>query len=216
MEPLRVGNGGVDHAVTAIRAGNPVILPTDTVYGLCASPYSAAPVRRAYELKGRDATQPSALVAADVDMIFECVPELRSRVGPILRALLPGPLTLVVPNPAQRYRWLTGSTPETIGVRVPALPEPAAAVLSRVGAVMATSANLRGGPDPRRVEDVPRELLAGCEAVLDAGELPGTPSTVIDLTGAEPRVLREGAVPADDALARVRGGRASEAASSRG
>src|SRR5919199_5346615 len=170
MEPLRVGNGDVDHAVAALRGGKPVILPTDTVYGLCANPYREDPVRRAYRLKGRDEQQPSALVASDVDMLLECVPELRSRVGTMLRALLPGPLTLVVPNPARRYRWLTGSSPETIGVRVPDLPAPAAAVLSRIGAVMATSANLAGGPDPARVGGLPEAILSGCDAVLDAGE----------------------------------------------
>jgi L-threonylcarbamoyladenylate synthase len=216
VEPLRVGNGHTDQAVAAIRAGKPVILPTDTVYGLCASPYSEAPVRRAYELKGRDPSQPSALVAADVDMLLECVPELRSRVGPMLRALLPGPLTLVVPNPAQRYRWLTGSSPDTIGVRVPQLPPAALPVLTRAGAVMATSANLPGERDPRTIDDIPSELLDGCEAVIDGGELPGTPSTVIDLTGDEPRVLREGAVAADEVLERVRSRLATGAASSRG
>jgi L-threonylcarbamoyladenylate synthase len=206
MEPLRAGNGNVDRAVDALRAGKPVILPTDTVYGLCASPYSEAPVRRAYALKGRTEEQPTALLAADVDMLLECVPELRGRVGAMLRALLPGPLTLVVPNPGRRYRWLTGSNPETIGVRVPELPDAAASVLARVGAVMATSANLPGGADPRRLEDVPQELRDGCEAVVDAGELPGVPSTVVDLTGEEPQVLREGAVPAEDALERVKAG----------
>ena len=205
MEPLRVGNGHTDHAVAALRAGKPVILPTDTVYGLCASPYSAEPVERAYALKGREAAKPSALVASDVDMLLECMPELRSRVGPLLRALLPGPLTLVVPNPARRYRWLTGANQEAIGVRVPDLPEPAAEVLTRVGAVMATSANLPGGEDPRRVDDIPAEILDGVEAVVDGGELPGTPSTVIDLTGDDPRVLREGAVPAAEVLERVAG-----------
>jgi L-threonylcarbamoyladenylate synthase len=204
MEPLRVGNGGIDRAVAALRSGKPVILPTDTVYGLCANPYREEPVRRAYRLKGRDEQQPSALLASDVDMLLECVPELRSRLGPLLRALLPASLTLIVPNPARRYRWLTGSSPDTIGVRVPELPGPAAAVLSRAGAVMATSANLPRGADPARLEDVPEELLGGCEAIVDGGELPGMPSTVVDLTGPEPVVVREGAVPAADVLERVR------------
>ncbi|HZC28324.1 MAG TPA: Sua5/YciO/YrdC/YwlC family protein, partial [Gaiellaceae bacterium] len=122
MEPLRAGNGEADVAIAAIRAGKPVVLPTDTVYGLCANAYSSAPVQRAYALKGRDATQPSALLAADVDMLLECVPELRGRLGPLLRELLPAPLTIVVPNPARRYRWLTGANEETLGVRVPELP----------------------------------------------------------------------------------------------
>jgi L-threonylcarbamoyladenylate synthase len=204
VDSLRDGNE-VDAAAAALRAGLPVVLPTDTVYGLCADGYSEEPVRRAYELKGREPVQPSALLAGDVDVLLECLPELRGRIGPILRALLPGPFTLVVPNTAGRYPWLTGERADTIGVRVPELPAPADAVLSRAGLVMATSANLPGGPDPARLEDVPDKILEGCGAVIDAGELPGVPSTVIDLTGDEPRVLREGAVSEAEALERVTG-----------
>jgi len=193
----------VADAVEAIRAGKPVILPTDTVYGLCASAYSARPTERLYALKGRDPSQPSALLAGDLDLLLECVPELRGRAGVIARALLPGPYTLVLPNPARRYRWLTGSTPEAIGVRVPALPAGAESVLAAVGCVVATSANLRGGPDPKRVDEIPAALLEHVGAVVDAGELPGTPSTVLDFTRAEPRVIREGAAPARDALERA-------------
>jgi L-threonylcarbamoyladenylate synthase len=204
VDSLRDGNE-VEAAVGALRAGLPVVLPTDTVYGLCANAYSEESVWRAYELKGREPLQPSALLAGDVDMLLECLPELRGRVGAILRALLPGPFTLVVPNPAGRYRWLTGERADTIGVRVPELPAPADAVVSRAGLVMATSANLPGGPDPARLEDVPDKILEGCGAVIDAGELPGVPSTVIDLAGDEPRVLREGAVSEGEALKRVSG-----------
>jgi L-threonylcarbamoyladenylate synthase len=118
---------------------------------------------------------------------------------------LPGPFTLVVPNPARRYPWLTGERADTIGVRVPELPAPADAVVSRAGLVMATSANLPGGPDPARLEDVPDKILEGCGAVIDSGELPGVASTVIDLTGDEPRVLREGAVSEAEALERLTG-----------
>ena len=205
MGRLSIGTVGVDQALDALRSGRPVILPTDTVYGLCANPYSERPVQRAYLLKGREPVQPSALVASDVDMLLECLPELGSRLGPVMRELLPGPFTFVVPNPARRFRWLAGANPDAIGVRVPALPAPADEVVVRLGAVMATSANLPGGPDPARVDEIPRELLEGCGAVVDAGALPGTPSTVIDLTGHEPRVLREGAVSAEDALRRVTG-----------
>lgn len=193
----------IDAAVAAIRAGKPVILPTDTVYGLCSSPYTEAPVERLSKLKGRDPQQPIALVASDLDMLFECVPELRGRAGTIARALLPGPYTLVLSNPARRYRWLTGSRPDTIGVRVPVLEGDAKDVLDRVGAVAATSANLHGGPDPRSVREIPQELLEGVAEVVDVGDLPGPPSTVIDFTGAEPQVLREGAGDVERALAAV-------------
>ena len=142
------------------------------------------------ELKGRDAAQPIALVARDVEELLRLVPELEDA---LLRALLPGAYTLVLSNPAQRLPWLSGARADTIGVRVPAVDGVAAAVLARVGAVAATSANVHGGPDPRRVDDVPPELRAAVAAVVDAGELPGTASTVVDYTGPEPRVLREGA-----------------------
>jgi L-threonylcarbamoyladenylate synthase len=190
-------------AVEALRAGKPVILPTDTVYGLCALADTAGPTERLYALKGRDSSQPSALLAADLDMLFEAVPELRGQAAVIASALLPGPYTLVLPNPARRFAWLTGSSPEAIGVRVPTLPEAAARVVAAAGCVAATSANLAGGPDPRRLEDVSPELLAQVGATIDAGELPGTPSTVLDFTGSEPRVIREGAASAAAALERV-------------
>jgi len=192
----------VAEAAAAIRAGGLVVLPTDTVYGLACSPYREGPVRALSERKGRTPEQPIALLAASVDELLECVPELRGRSAVIARALLPGPFTLVLPNPARRFPWLTGSRPETIGVRVPALAGVGSDLLDEVAALAATSANLHGGPDPRRLVDVPAELLEHA-VPLDGGELPGMPSTVLDLTGPEPRVLREGAVPAADALARV-------------
>jgi len=147
---------------------------------------------------------PVQLLAADLDTILDAVPEARGRAAVAARALLPGLYTLILPNPARRFRWLTGTTPETIGVRVPVLPAPALEVVRRVGAVAATSANRHGEPDPARVENIPAEILDGCGAIVDVGELPGTPSTVLDLTGPEPVVLREGAVPAEEALARAR------------
>ena len=190
----------IQSAVEEIRAGRPVVIPTDTVYGLCSDPYREPPVRELYRMKGRPQTQPIALLVRDLEFLLECVPELRGRAGTTARALLPGPYTLILPNPARRYRWLTGENPDTIGVRVPELGGPGGEVVEQVGALAATSANLAGGSDPRRLEDVPVELRAGAAALVDGGELPGTPSTVLDLTDDEPRVVREGAVPAATAL----------------
>jgi L-threonylcarbamoyladenylate synthase len=186
-------------AVEAIRAGLPVVLPTDTVYGLCGDPERAEVAGEVARLKGRGEGQPIALLAGEIDRLLERVPELDR--GP-LDALLPGPYTLILPNPERRYPWLTGGS-DTIGVRVPNLPPEAAEVLAGVGAVLATSANAHGGPDPRRIDEIPEQIRAACAAVVDAGELPGTPSTVLDLTGPEPRVLREGAASAAEALSRL-------------
>jgi tRNA threonylcarbamoyl adenosine modification protein (Sua5/YciO/YrdC/YwlC family) len=180
-----------------------VILPTDTVYGLCASPHGEEPVARMYRLKGRPETTPTALVASDVDTLLELVPELDGRPAVLARALLPGAFTLVLPNPNRRFRWLTGVARGTIGVRVPVLEGAAREVLDQVDVVAATSANRHRGLDPSRLEDVPAEIRRGCGAEIDGGGLPGVPSTVVDLTGAEPRILREGAVPAADTLARI-------------
>jgi len=193
----------VGAAVEALRAGKPIVLPTDTVYGLAADAYRGAPVRRLAALKGRPEGMPVALLAADLDTILDCVPELRGRAAVLARAVLPGPYTLVLPNPARRFRWLSGERPDTIGIRVPVLPPPAEAVVSRFGGVAATSANAHGSLDPRRPEDVPEALRAAAGAVVNAGELPGTPSTVLDLTGREPVVIREGAGPVEDALSAI-------------
>ena len=163
-----------EDAVAALRAGRAVILRTDTVYGLCALPEHEDVL---YELKGRNRSKPVALLAADMEALLNAVPGLDSAV---LERYLPGAYTLVMGK---------------VGVRVPNLPPEAAAVVRAVGVVAASSANLSGGSDPRRVADIPEEIRAACGAVVDVGELPGVPSTVIDLSGAEPRVLRQGAGP---------------------
>jgi L-threonylcarbamoyladenylate synthase len=187
-------------AVAALRAGELAIVPTDTVYGLAADALSQQAVRRLYGAKGRQEPQPTALVVASLERLAVSLPELDARADAVARALLPGPYTLIVANPARRFPWLTGDRPETIGVRVPDVDGPGRAVLDGAGAIAATSANLPGEPDPRRLADVPAQLRAAAAALVDGGELPGTPSTVLDLTGPEPRVVREGAVPATETL----------------
>ena len=189
-----------DEALAALRAGECVVLPTDTVYGLCADPLREEAVERLVSLKRRPAEMPLALVAADFAALVRLVPELESS-APVANALLPGPYTIVLPNPRQRLPLLTGAHPETIGVRVPDLPAESKAVLEEFGAVAATSANIHGERDPARIADLPEELRDGVAAIVDAGPLPGTASTVVALTGAEPAILREGAVSAEETLA---------------
>lgn len=148
-----------------------MILPTDTVYGLCALPGHEELL---YDIKGRDRTKPFALIAADVESLLALVPGLDT--SKVVR----GPYTFVLSHPEGG----------TIGVRVPDLPSAAAEVVTQTGPVLATSANLSGGPDPKRVDEIPGAVLSRVGAVVDAGELPGVPSTVIDFTGGEPRVIR--------------------------
>jgi L-threonylcarbamoyladenylate synthase len=196
--------------IAALRAGLPVLLPTDTVYGLCAAAAHEDAALGVYRLKGRSEMQPTALLAASVDALYAAIPDLRGEAGAPVRALLPGPYTLVLPNPTRRYRWLAGTRTDAIGVRVPVLPGPAREAVDAVGAVLATSANEPGEPSPARLEDVPDRIRDACAAELDLGPLPGTPSTVIDFTGREPYVIREGIASAADAIERVRAAQGGE------
>jgi L-threonylcarbamoyladenylate synthase len=195
--------GAVEDTVAALQAGELVVLPTDTVYGLCASPHNAAAVVRINELKRRS-VQSLAIIAASTEALIECVPELRLGWKTLLEELLPGPYTFVLPNPKRRMSRLSPGREETIGVRVPELQEPARRVLEQFGVVAASSANFHGEPDPTTIEQIPEEIRAAVGALLDAGELPGTPSTVIDFSGAVPVVLRLGAGDPERALTLVR------------
>jgi L-threonylcarbamoyladenylate synthase len=194
----------VEAAIRALRGGGVAVIPTDTVYGLVADAGNERAARALYEAKGRDARRPTAILFSSVEELLTRVPELSAEVVEAARALLPGPLTLVLPNPGLRFAWLNEERPEALGVRVPGISGPGKEILDALGALVATSANQPGGPDPRVLADVPPGLLAAVDAVLDGGPLPGTPSTVIDLTRAEPVVLREGVLPAAEVLARLR------------
>ena len=193
----------VDDAVAAIRDEKAVVLPTDTVYGLVADGYRERAAALLYALKGRPESIPCALLAADLDAILDAVPELRGGPAVAARTLLPGPYTLVLPNPGRRFRWLCGGNSQAIGIRVPELPPLARCIVERAGALASTSANLHGDPDPGTVDEIAPVVRERAAVVVDEGRLPGTPSTVLDLTGAAPRVLREGAGDVAHALQRL-------------
>src|SRR5262249_27351792 len=136
--------------------------------------------------------QATAVMLGSVDALLACVAGVGEAAEAACRALLPGPYTLVVPNPAAAFAHLCGETPDRIGVRVPDL-DPAVARLAdaRRGTAI-TSANERGDPDPARLDDVPESLRSAAAFAVDAGGLHGVPSTVIDIAGERPQVLREG------------------------
>jgi L-threonylcarbamoyladenylate synthase len=170
-----------------IAAGGVAVFPADTVYGLACDPDNADAVARLYELKGRPPDKPAAVMFFDRDQAL--LPELSERTRALMERLLPGAVTLLVPS--GRYPLAAGAG--TLGVRVPDIPP-----LARVP-VLQSSANVTGGPDARRLEEVPQAIRRGADLVIDGGELPGTPSTVVDLRdydrGGEWRIVRAGAVP---------------------
>ena len=192
----------------AVSASGVVVFPADTVYGLACAPDSRAAVERLYALKRRRPDKPAAVMFFALDLALAALPELGPRTRRALDALLPGAVTLLLPNPVRRFPLacgVGGDGIETLGLRVPAWP-PALAALGDVSwPVLQTSANVAGGPDARRLEDVPEAIRARADLVLDGGELPGTPSTVVDLRGFERdgrwSVVREGALAVGDVAA---------------
>lgn len=184
-----------------VAAGGVAVFPSDTVYGLACDPSNASAVERMYALKGRRPDKPSAVMWFDVEVALGALPELGPRTRSFASHLLPGGVTLVLPNPQHRFPLAGGGA---LGVRVPDVP-----LLRDVSLpVLQSSANVAGGADARRIEEVPSAIRAGSDLVLDAGVLPGTPSTVVDLREFEDSgswsVLRAGAVPAEAIAAAAR------------
>ena len=189
----------------ALAGGACAVIPTDTVYGLVCDAAQPAACARAGALKGREPGQASTVMFASVEASAETLLEpLEPALAERARALLARGATVIVPNPQGRYAHLCGGDPGRIGVRVSAFAPPLAAALGDVGAILATSANLHGGPDPRTLAEVPAELVGACAVVVDGGPTAaGRASTVLDLCAPRPVILREGALATADALALI-------------
>jgi L-threonylcarbamoyladenylate synthase len=198
---LKLDSGDASRLQECVVGGGVAVLPTDTVYGLCCDPESEAAARRLYELKGRSARRASAVMFFALEPALQTLGELPDSECRALRALLPGPVTLLLANRGSRFAPACRSDPATLGLRVPRLPDALAALGAVTRPVMQSSANISGQPDARTLGEVARSLVDGADLVLDGGELPGTASTVIDLRDfdAERRwhVLREGPLSRD-------------------
>jgi L-threonylcarbamoyladenylate synthase len=190
-----------EHAATferCMRVGGVALFPADTVYGLACEPEDEEAVGRLDAMKGRRPDRPAAVMFFTLDLALAALPELGPRTGSALEGLLPGGVTLLLPNPARRFPLACGPDPATLGLRVPALGPETQALGAVRWPVLQSSANPSGAADARRVAEVPPEIRNAADLVLDAGDLPGTPSTVVDLRRwerhGEWEILREGAV----------------------
>jgi L-threonylcarbamoyladenylate synthase len=184
-----------------IAGGGVAVFPTDTVYGICCDPDDEAAARRLYELKGRPPAQPAAVMFFALGAALDALTDLSEAERAVMRALLPGPVTLLLANRERRFAAACRTDPGTLGLRVPALDERLGALAAVAAPVMQSSANVSGEPDARMLEQVPAGLRAGADLVLDGGGLRGVSSTVLDLreyeaTGAW-HVLRDGALGGD-------------------
>ena len=183
-----------------IAVGGVALFPADTVYGLATEPDSREGVERLYRLKGRRADRPAAVMFFRLELALAALPELGGRTRGALERLLPGALTLLLPNPAARYPLACGPDRQVLGLRVPRLEGQLAPLAGVRWPVLQSSANPSGAADRRRLEEVEERIRRGVDMVLDGGVLPGTPSTVVDLTDYERdgswTIAREGAVDA--------------------
>jgi L-threonylcarbamoyladenylate synthase len=204
--PLRLRSGEADVARRALErtvaAGGVAVFPSDGLYGLACDPLDAGAIAKIHRLKGRDDGKPSAVMYFSPLAIRELVLGLGPRTKAVVSAVLPGPVTLVVANPQRRYPLACREDPDRLGIRLIGGP-----LGGTMCPVFQTSANLSGEPAPSRFEDVPDSIVDGADLAIDGGELPGLPSTVVDIASIEEdgswRVLRDGALSPGDLASKL-------------
>ena len=198
VDPESPQRDAIQEAAKRIRNGGIVALPTDTLYGLAADPFSAAAVARVFEVKGRVAERALPLIAADAAQAARHLGRLTAMGQRLAERFWPGPLTLLVAAPAALARDVTGGTGK-VGVRVPA-DAVARAICAAAGRPStATSANRSGDPATSDPDQVERTLGDRLDLLIDTGTTRGgAPSTIVDVTGAAPVLVRAGAISWED------------------
>ena len=205
-ETIRLRSGEAQVARKALErtvtAGGVAVFPADGLYGLACDPLEAGAIAKIHRLKGRDDGKPSAVMYFSPLAIRELVSQLGPRTKAAVSALMPGPVTVVVANPQRRYPLACRQDPEQLGIRLIGGP-----LAGTMCPVFQTSANLSGEPAPARFEDVPVSIRDGADLAIDGGELPGLPSTVVDITAIEEdggwRILRDGALSPGDLASKL-------------
>ena len=191
--------GAVDRAATVLRAGSTVVVPTETVYGVAALPTVPKATGALFALKGRPDTVPLAVLVADLDQVRPWLADVPAAARSLIDAFWPGPLTLVLARSRAAASLELGGDAATIGVRCPDHAF-VRTLAGEVGPIATTSANRHGDPTPHTAEAAAASLAGAVALVVDGGRRDGTPSTVVDLTGDDLRVLRDGGVPAADVV----------------
>jgi L-threonylcarbamoyladenylate synthase len=198
VDPGSPQRDAIEEAAKWIRNGGLIALPTDTLYGLAADPFSAAAIARLFAIKGRAAERAVPLIAADAAQVAAQLGRLPAAGQRLAERFWPGPLTLLVPATRALAAAVSGGTGR-VGVRVPA-HDVARAICAAVGRpITATSANVSGEPATPDPDQVERTLGGRLDLLIDAGTTPGgAPSTIVDVTGADPALVRAGALSWDD------------------
>lgn len=201
IDPVQPQDELIDEAVKVLRNGGLVVYPTRCLYGLGADATNPAAVARVFEAKGRPGNQPVSVICKTREMIEGIVAEVPPLATRIMNRFWPGSVTIVMTARDVLPSGLSAGSGK-IGVRRAAHPVAKALAELMDRPITATSANRSGTPGCHRVEDLPQDVLAQVDLVLDAGELDtGVGSTVVDATGAEPVIVREGVVAGEEILA---------------
>ena len=198
VDPESPQRDAIEEAATRILSGGIVAVPTDTLYGLAADPFAAAAIARVFAVKGRAAERALPLIAADMAQVEACLGRLTAIGQRLAERFWPGPLTLLMAAPFALAPDVTGGTGK-VGVRVPA-DAVARAICAATGrAVTATSANVSGEPAAADPDAVERTLGDRVDLLIDTGATRGgAPSTIVGVTGADPVLVRAGALSWND------------------
>ncbi|MBE1590742.1 L-threonylcarbamoyladenylate synthase [Nonomuraea angiospora] len=187
---------GVMEAAAAVRRGELVVLPTDTVYGIGADAFTPAAVTALLDAKGRGREMPPPVLVGTVRAATALIEDLGPYGQDLIDAFWPGPLTLVC-KANRALSWDLGETKGTVAVRMPLHPV-ALDLLKETGPMAVSSANRSGAPAATTAEEAQEQLGDSVEVYLDGGKTTDdTPSTILDLTTAVPRLLRRGAIPVE-------------------
>jgi L-threonylcarbamoyladenylate synthase len=201
VDPEAPQRDAIEEAATWIRNGGIVAVPTDTLYGLAADPFRADAIARVFAVKGRPAERALPLIAADAVQIQQHLGTLSPVGARLAGRFWPGPLTILVVAPPALARDVSGGT-GTVGVRVPADAVVRAIAAACGRPITATSANISGEPATADPEEVERSFGDRIDLLIDTGRTRGgVPSTIVDITGPEPRLVRAGAIPWDEVQA---------------
>jgi len=190
----------IERAVEYLRQGQVIAYPTETIYGLGADVQNRKAVKRIYDLKSRDYGLPVSILVADLKMLRLVVSDVPERAFPLMRKFWPGPLTILFPASAVIPKGLVTNTGK-IGIRISSHPVAAALVQQFGGPLTTTSANLSGFPPSLSVKHIQKYFGDKLPCIVDGGECePSRGSTVVDIGDDTMRIVRDGAVPADEVI----------------
>ncbi|MFK4935538.1 L-threonylcarbamoyladenylate synthase [Lactococcus garvieae] len=188
----------VEKAIAALKAGELAVLPTETVYGIFADATNEAAVQKLYAVKGRPVEKALNMNVADYDTILKYSVHQPAYLEKLVQTFLPGPLTIILEASPEVPEWIhVGKT--TVGFRMPSIPA-TQEVIKALGVLVGPSANLTGSPSPRFYDDLTSAILDKAAVALQDDSVYGLDTTILDLSGEMPKILRQGAITAQELL----------------